>query len=143
MIRIKRAYEPPATNDGRRLLVERLWPRGMKKAALAADGWLKDAAPSTELRTWFGHRVERWDEFQRRYRAELRANPDAWRPILDAAHDGPVTLLYAAHDVEHNGALVLRDFLAGREGRPRPRPASPKVPRPAPRGVGARPARRH
>ncbi|HLU68526.1 MAG TPA: DUF488 family protein, partial [Kofleriaceae bacterium] len=85
MIQVKRTYEAPARADGRRFLVERLWPRGMKKEALAADAWLKEVAPSTELRKWFGHRVERWEEFQRRYRAELDAKRDAWQPILDAA----------------------------------------------------------
>ena len=75
------------------------------------DGWVKEVAPSTELRKWFGHRVERWDEFRRRYGEELRANPDGWQPLLEAAARGPVTLLYSAHDEEHNGALVLRDFL--------------------------------
>ena len=117
MIRIKRAYDPPERGDGRRLLVERLWPRGMKKEALALDAWPKGVAPSTELRQWFGHRVERWDEFRRRYRAELSANPDGWTPILETANRGPVTLLYSAHDTEHNGALVLRDFLTERQGR--------------------------
>ena len=115
MIRIKRTYEPPARGDGRRVLVERLWPRGMKKAALAADAWMKDVAPSTELRKWFDHRVERWEEFQRRYRKELKANPGAWKPILDAEGRGTVTLLYSAHDTLHNGAVVLRDYLTERE----------------------------
>jgi uncharacterized protein YeaO (DUF488 family) len=117
MIRIKRTYDPPARGDGRRILVERLWPRGMKKDDLVADGWAKEVAPSTELRKWFGHRVDRWKEFQRRYRKELNANPDAWDPILDAARRGTVTLLYSAHDTLHNGALVLRDYLAGRKAR--------------------------
>ena len=90
MLRIKRAYDPPDPADGRRFLVERLWPRGVKKEALAAEAWLKDVAPSTELRKWFGHRVERWDEFRRRYRGELRSNPAAWQPILAAANRGPV-----------------------------------------------------
>lgn len=111
MIQIKRAYEPPARADGRRILVERLWPRGMKKEALAADAWMKDVAPSTALRKWFGHEVERWDEFQRRYRKELDAHQEAWQPLLDDAARGKVTLLYAAHDTLHNGALVLRDYL--------------------------------
>lgn len=114
MIRIKRAYEPPSRSDGRRLLVERLWPRGIKKADLALDEWLKDVAPSTELRQWFGHDVDRWKEFQRKYRAELRANRAAWQPILDAAEHGSVTLIYSAHDPEHNSALVLRDYLSRR-----------------------------
>lgn len=111
MIRIKRTYEPPAKSDGRRILVERLWPRGMKKAALAADAWAKDVAPSTDLRKWFDHRAERWAEFRRRYRAELNANPAAWKPILEAAARGRVTLLYSAHDTVHNGAVVLQEYL--------------------------------
>jgi len=121
MIRIKRTYEPPARGDGRRILVERLWPRGMKKEALAADAWMKEVAPSTELRQWFGHQVERWEEFRRRYQEELDANPGAWELILDAEGRGTVTLLYSAHDVLHNGAVVLRDYLSGRHGRPHTR----------------------
>ena len=112
MIRIKRTYEAPARGDGRRILVERLWPRGIKKEDLDAYAWMKEVAPSTELRKWFGHRAERWEEFRRRYRAELDANADAWRPILEAAESGTVTLLYSARDTEHNGAVVLRDYLA-------------------------------
>ncbi|HET6610906.1 MAG TPA: DUF488 domain-containing protein [Kofleriaceae bacterium] len=111
-IHVKRTYDPPARGDGRRILVERLWPRGIKKEALAADEWAKEVAPSTELRRWFGHRVERWDEFQRRYRQELDANNEAWRPILEAQKHGPITLLYSARDEEHNSAIVLRDYLA-------------------------------
>lgn len=112
MIRIKRTYEPASRGDGTRILVDRLWPRGVKKDSLGADAWMKDVAPSPELRRWFGHRVERWDDFRQRYEAELDANPGAWRPILDAAGKGSVTLLYSARDVEHNGAVVLRDYLA-------------------------------
>jgi uncharacterized protein YeaO (DUF488 family) len=118
MIRIKRTYDAPARGDGRRILVERLWPRGMKKDALDADAWLKDVAPSTELRKWFGHRVERWKEFRRRYRRELDARSDAWEPILKAGKRHNVTLLYSAHDVLHNGALVLRDYLLARQNDP-------------------------
>ena len=117
MLRIKRTYEPRARGDGQRILVERLWPRGMTKEAVAADAWLKEVAPSTELRRWFGHKIERWEEFRRRYRAELDANPAGWKPILGAAAGGTVTLLYSAHDSEHNGALVLRDYLARRSKR--------------------------
>ncbi len=124
MIQIKRTYDAPKRGDGRRILVERLWPRGMKKDAVAADVWMKEVAPSTELRKWFGHRVERWDEFRRRYQKELNASPSAWEPILDASGRGSVTLLYSAHDVLHNGAVVLRDYLverqahqSGRKGR--------------------------
>ena len=120
MIRIKRTYDPPARGDGWRVLVERLWPRGMKKEALAADAWLKEVAPSTELRKWFDHRVERWDEFYRRYREELKAHPEAWRPIVDASRRGTVTLLYSAHDTLHNGAIVLRDYLRERNAKRRP-----------------------
>ena len=115
MIQIKRAYEPPAHSDGQRVLVERLWPRGIKKTELEADAWLKDVAPSTALRKWFGHRVERWQEFQRRYRAELDANPDAWEPLLESGRRGTVTLVYGAHDEAHNSAVVLRDYLAERK----------------------------
>ena len=119
MLRIKRTYDPPARGDGRRILVERLWPRGMKKENLHADAWMKEVAPSTELRQWFGHRVERWEEFRRRYRKELVANASGWEPILDAVGRGTVTLLYSAHDVLHNGAVVLRDYLNERQiGRP-------------------------
>ncbi len=113
VMRIKRTYEARARTDGRRILVERLWPRGMKKEALAAHAWMKEVAPSTRLRKWFGHRPERWPEFRRRYRAELDANPDAWKPILEAARTGTVTLLYSAHDTVHNGAVVLREYLQG------------------------------
>ena len=117
MIRIKRTYEAPSRSDGRRILVERLWPRGMKKEALALDTWRKEVAPSTELRKWFNHRVERWEEFRRRYRRELNANLDGWEPILDVSRRGTVTLLYSARDTLHNGAVVLRDFLAERRAR--------------------------
>lgn len=111
VIRIKRTYDAPARGDGRRVLVERLWPRGMKKASLDADAWLKDVAPSTPLRKWFDHRVERWAEFRRRYRAELDANPAAWMPLLEHARRGGVTLLYSARDTVHNGAVVLCEYL--------------------------------
>jgi uncharacterized protein YeaO (DUF488 family) len=117
MIQIKRTYDPPARGDGRRILVERLWPRGMTKERLAADAWLKEVAPSTKLRKWFDHRVERWAEFQRRYRRELSDNPDSWEPILDAAGERTVTLLYSAHDTVHNGAVVLSDYLVERAAR--------------------------
>ena len=92
-------------------LVDRLWPRGVRKDALDIDGWLKDVAPSTELRRWFGHDPERWEEFRERYRAELDTRPDSARPLLGALRDGPVVLLYDAKDTEHNQAIVLRDWL--------------------------------
>jgi len=135
MIRLKRTYDPPARADGRRILVERLWPRGMKKEALEADGWLKEIAPSTELRRWFDHRVERWNEFQRRYKKELNEKPDVWAPILDASRQGAVTLLYSARDVLHNGAVVLRDYLAQRQLRS---PASRSAQRSRPVAARAR-----
>ncbi|HEX7060798.1 MAG TPA: DUF488 family protein [Woeseiaceae bacterium] len=116
-IRTKRTYEPAARGDGKRFLVERLWPRGTKKEALELDAWLKDVAPSPELRKWFGHRVERWDAFRERYTAELDARPDAWRPILDAAKQGNVTLLYSARDTEHNAARVLCEYLLRHHAR--------------------------
>jgi uncharacterized protein YeaO (DUF488 family) len=121
LIRIRRAYEPAARGDGRRLLVERLWPRGMRKEALRLDAWVKDVAPSTELRKWFSHRVDRWTEFQRRYRRELSAHRDAWSPILEASRRGPVTLVYSAHDPEHNAAVVLRNYLTRRARKRAPR----------------------
>lgn len=114
MIQIKRAYEPPAKTDGQRLLVERLWPRGIRKEALKLDAWLKDAAPSTELRKWFNHDPERWLEFQRRYRAELDQHSAAWQPILDAAAKGDVTLLFSSHDAEHNNVVALKAYLEKR-----------------------------
>lgn len=117
-IRVKRVYEPTAADDGARFLVERLWPRGKTKAALALDAWLRDVAPSTALRQWFGHDPAKWAEFRQRYRAELAADPTAWRPLLEAARRGPVTLLYSARDTAHNGALVLRDFLRERLDEP-------------------------
>jgi uncharacterized protein YeaO (DUF488 family) len=117
MIRIKRAYEPPARGDGHRFLVERLWPRGMRKEELPLQAWVKAVAPSTTLRKWFGHRPERWKEFQRRYHRELDAHRDAWSPILEAGRRGTATLVYSAHDREHNAAVALRDYLAKRMRR--------------------------
>lgn len=111
VIQLKRAYDSPAAADGRRYLVERLWPRGMRKEALRLDGWVKDAAPSTELRQWFHADPARWPEFRRRYLDELKSNGEAWAGLLDAARSGTLTLLYAAHDKEHNSAVVLKEFL--------------------------------
>jgi uncharacterized protein YeaO (DUF488 family) len=115
MICLKRTYEPSNRGAGKRILVERLWPRGMEKQTLRMDSWLKDVAPSTELRRWFGHKPERWKEFRRRYEKELSANTGAWTSILNASGKGTVTLLYSAHDVEHNAAVVLRDFVVRKE----------------------------
>jgi uncharacterized protein YeaO (DUF488 family) len=121
MIQIKRTYEPPARTDGRRVLIERLWPRGLKKDALDADAWLKDVAPSTDLRRWFGHDPERWETFRRRYRAELDRNPPAWKPLLDSGRAGTLTLLYSARDTDHNSAVVLREYLGEKSRRSRRR----------------------
>lgn len=110
-IQAKRVYESPSLKDGKRYLVERLWPRGMRKEALRMDAWLKDVAPSAALRAWYAHDVAKWKEFQRRYRRELDANPDAVGVLTSAARAGPVTLLYAAHDEEHNSAVVLAVYL--------------------------------
>jgi len=114
MLYVKRIYEVPKTKDGTRYLVERLWPRGMKKENLKMDAWLKEVAPSSELRRWFGHDLAKWDEFQRRYRAELDENPGAWKQLLEAARQGNVTLLYSARDTEHNNAIVLKASLEER-----------------------------
>ena len=115
MINLKRAYEPASKVDGLRILVERLWPRGVSKQKGKIDLWLKDVAPSDGLRRWFGHDPSRWVEFEKRYRAELAKNPQnvaSLRELLKG--DKPLTLLYAAKDSEHNNAIVLRDFLRRR-----------------------------
>ena len=111
MLKVKRVYESPDERDGTRFLVDRLWPRGMKKEKLNMVAWLKDAAPSDSLRHWFSHDPLKWDEFQARYRAELEGNPDAWRPILEAARQGDVTLLYSVRHTQLNNAVALKSFL--------------------------------
>jgi uncharacterized protein YeaO (DUF488 family) len=111
MLKIKRVYEGARSSDGTRFLVERLWPRGIKKEDLKMKAWLKDVAPSQSLRKWYEHDTAKWKEFQRRYRKELQSNPEAWRPLLEAAQNGNVTLIYSARDTEHNSALVLKEFL--------------------------------
>ena len=112
-LRLKRAYEPAAPDDGTRILIDRLWPRGVSKAKAALDDWVKEVAPSTELRKWFGHDPARWTEFQRRYRVELRGQSEALDRIRDLARTGVVTLVYSAHDEQHNDAVVLRSVLLG------------------------------
>lgn len=107
MLQLKRVYESPVRTDGRRILVDRLWPRGLSKEKAAIDEWLKDIAPSTELRRWFGHDPEKWREFQRRYRQELKTREELVREIAKVASRGPVTLVYGARDEEHNDAVVL------------------------------------
>jgi uncharacterized protein YeaO (DUF488 family) len=114
VIQIKRVYDPSAKDDGARFLVERLWPRGMKKNALQMDAWCKNLAPSDDLRRWFSHDPAKWKEFQRRYRAELGHNPIACQPLFEAAKQGNITLLYSAHDTEHNSARALKSYLEER-----------------------------
>lgn len=116
-IRLKRAYEQPARADGTRILVDRLWPRGVTKSAAAIDQWMKEIAPSTGLRKWFGHDPARWREFRRRYAAELREHPDELRSLRGQARQGLITLVYSARDEDHNDAVVLRDVLLGRSLR--------------------------
>ncbi len=110
-IKLKRIYEAPSEDDGPRILVERLWPRGVSKAAAAVDHWAKDLAPTPALRTWFGHRPERWEEFRRRYALELKANHVAVAALRTRCAKAPATFVFAAKDVDRNGAVVLREFL--------------------------------
>ncbi len=112
MIRIKRIYEPPAAADGRRVLIDRLWPRGMSKNEAKVDEWLKEIAPSDELRTWFGHDPAKWAEFRTRYREELKDHGELLDRLRAEAHKGTVTLLFAARDEEHNNAVVLKELLS-------------------------------
>jgi uncharacterized protein YeaO (DUF488 family) len=113
-IRLKRAYQPAAADDGARILVDRLWPRGLKKSDAAIDRWLKDIAPSTALRKWFAHDPARWPEFRRRYAAEIRRHPDQLAELHAIARKGPVTLIFSARDELRNDAVVLRNVLLGR-----------------------------
>jgi uncharacterized protein YeaO (DUF488 family) len=115
-VRLKRAYEPAAPEDGVRVLVDRLWPRGLRKADAAIDRWMKDIAPSTELRQWFGHDPERWAEFRRRYAGELRQHAAAVDALRELARQHPVTLVFSARDAEHNDAVALRELLLRRQG---------------------------
>jgi uncharacterized protein YeaO (DUF488 family) len=116
MIKLKRVYEEPSKEDGERVLVERLWPRGLSKERAAVDLWLKDVAPSAELRQWFNHDPAKWDEFRQRYWRELEHNPEPVTLLRKKGRAGTVTLVYAARDEEHNGALALQQFLK-RRGR--------------------------
>ena len=113
-VKLKRAYERPSAADGTRVLVDRLWPRGIKKVNANIDHWVKELAPSTELRKWFGHDPARWQEFRKRYAAEIRQHGDEVDRLRDLARAGPITLVYAAHDEVHNDAVVLRDTLLDR-----------------------------
>ena len=114
-LQLKRAYESPSATDGKRVLIDRLWPRGVKKADAAIDYWFKELAPSTELRKRFGHDLARWDDFRRRFKTELRLHTEQIDRLRDMARHGKVTLIYSAHDELHNDAVVLRDFLLDRE----------------------------
>jgi uncharacterized protein YeaO (DUF488 family) len=111
MMQLKRAYEPSNPEDGTRFLVERLWPRGVKKTELKIDAWLKDVAPSDGLRQWFAHDPKKWPEFRRRYFAELKGRPEAIDPIRSAMARGRVTLVFSARDEEHNNAVALKDYV--------------------------------
>ena len=113
-IRLKRAYDRPSASDGARILIDRLWPRGMTKEEAAIDQWFRDLAPSHELRRWFGHDVNRWEEFQRRYMAELEHHSAQVEELLQLARKGPVTLVFGARDAEHNDAVVLKHALLDR-----------------------------
>jgi uncharacterized protein YeaO (DUF488 family) len=117
MIRLKRVRDAPSRQDGRRFLVERLWPRGVRKEDLAMDGWLKDAGPSTELRKWFSHDPAKWEKFREKYFAELDGRPEAWEPIRKSAGHGTVTLLYSSHDTEHNNAVALKEYVERKMAR--------------------------
>ena len=110
-INLSRVYDHELRGDGKAFLVERLWPRGVRKDAIELDGWLRDVAPSHELRKWFSHDPALWEEFRRRYFAELDTHPQSWQPLVQAAAGGTVTLLYGSRDQEHNNAVALRDYL--------------------------------
>jgi len=111
MIKLKRVYDDQQLSDGPRFLVERLWPRGIRKANLTIDGWLKDIGPSDGLRRWFGHDPKKWDLFRKRYFAELDSKPEVLETLLKAVRRGPVTLIYSSHDTTHNNAVALKDYL--------------------------------
>ena len=113
-IRVKRIYELPEPADGYRLLVDRLWPRGVSRKSASLDAWMREIAPSSELRAWFGHDVSRWQEFKRRYAVELDARQDLVAEILSLARDRPITLLYSARDTDHNQAVALAEYLAAK-----------------------------
>ena len=123
-VQLKRAYDPPLPRDGMRVLVDRLWPRGVRKAKAHIDLWLKDIAPSTALRQWFGHDPARWSEFRRRYRAELKRQPEALAQLRKLARQRRITLVFGAHDERRNQAVVLKEVLAGPSAK-RARRAAP------------------
>ncbi len=116
MIRIKRAYEAPEPGDGTRILIDHLWPRGVKRENLSIKEWDKEVAPSNELRTWFGHDPAKWEEFRRRYFAELDKKPEAWQPIQEAARSSTVTLVYGTKETRYNNAVALKAYLEKHNG---------------------------
>jgi uncharacterized protein YeaO (DUF488 family) len=116
--RVKRVYAEPSIEDGLRMLVDRLWPRGIKKDTLPSTQWMREVAPSSRLRKWFGHEASKWTEFRRRYRLELESHPEAWQPLLTAVQKSNVTLLFAARDTRLNQAVVLKEFLDQKSGEP-------------------------
>ena len=118
-VKLKRAYEPVSADDGTRILIDRLWPRGVKTADAAIDQWIKDVAPSTSLRKWFGHDPRRWEEFRRRYAAEVHQHPEQLGRLRELARHGRITLIFSAHDEVHNDAVALRNFLLGRQAKRR------------------------
>jgi len=113
-VQLKRAYEPPDKKDGTRILVDRLWPRGVSKEEASLDEWIKEIAPSADLRTWFGHEQRRWAEFRKRYRAELAEHSEMLKDLRRRAREGQITLVYSARDEVHNDAVVLRNVILGR-----------------------------
>jgi uncharacterized protein YeaO (DUF488 family) len=116
-VRLKRAYEPASAEDGTRILIDRLWPRGVKKADAAIDQWVKEIAPSTALRKWFGHDPDRWTEFRRRYADEVHEHREAFERLRALARQGPITLIFSARDEVHNDAVALRNLLLGRPAK--------------------------
>ena len=115
-VKLKRAYDLPSRSDGKRVLIDRLWPRGVKKTEAKIDEWMKDIAPSTKLRKWFGHEPARWPEFRRRYEAEVQDHPEQLERLRMLARKGPLTLVFSAHDEDHNDAVVLRELILGHHG---------------------------
>jgi len=111
MIKIKRIYDQPSSNDGKRILIDRLWPRGIRKEGAPIDEWLKDIAPSNVLRKWFGHDPANWQEFKKKYARELRTQTELLERLKEEAKHGTITLLFAAKDIQHNNAVALKDIL--------------------------------
>ncbi len=111
MIRVKRVYDQPRSEDGTRFLVDHLWPRGVKKEEVKVERWLKEVSPSDQLRNWFGHEPAKWKEFERRYKTELDKKPESWQPLLEAARKGDIALVFSARDPQHNNAVALKGYL--------------------------------